>query len=113
MSIAHGCILPVYALFFGNFLGILSLSDSEEARDEANYYALMFLFIGIAAGLTIFGALLSFSFAGEALTNRLRRLAFAAMMKQSTSWYDNPQNSVGALCTRLSADAASVQGVNK
>lgn len=27
-------------------------------------------------------------------------------------WYDDPKNSVGALCARLSGDAAAVQGVS-
>ena len=28
------------------------------------------------------------------------------------SWYDSPKNTVGALTTRLAADAAQVQGVS-
>lgn len=53
-----------------------------------------------------------FSLSGETLTSRLRKLTFAAMLKQEVSWFDEDKNSVGALCSRLSGDAASVQGVS-
>ncbi|CAG11905.1 unnamed protein product [Tetraodon nigroviridis] len=53
-----------------------------------------------------------FSKSGEILTLNLRLKAFTSMMRQDLSWYDNPKNTVGALTTRLSADAAQVQGVS-
>lgn len=53
-----------------------------------------------------------FSFSGERLTSRLRKLTFAAMLRQEMGWFDNEKNSVGALCSRLSADASAVQGVS-
>nr|AAO20902.1 Mdr2 [Takifugu rubripes] len=51
-----------------------------------------------------------FSKSGEILTLNLRLKAFISMMRQDLSWYDNPKNTVGALTTRLAADAAHVQG---
>lgn len=33
------------------------------------------------------------------------------MLRQEIGWFDDPQNGVGALCARLAADAAAVQGV--
>lgn len=33
------------------------------------------------------------------------------MLQQEIGWFDNPLNGVGALCSRLAADAAAVQGV--
>lgn len=53
-----------------------------------------------------------FSISGEVLTSRLRKLSFAAMLKQEMGWFDESKNSVGALCSRLSGDAAAVQGVS-
>ena len=48
--------------------------------------------------------------AGEYLTARLRNKAFKAMLRQDMVWFDDKFNSTGALTTRLSADAAQVQG---
>lgn len=37
-------------------------------------------------------------------------MTFGAMLHQEMGWYDDEQNSVGALCARLSSDAGAVQG---
>lgn len=55
----------------------------------------------------------TFGIAGESLTMRLRRDMFRAMLKQEMGWYDLKQNGVGALCAKLSNDAAHVQGVRR
>jgi ATP-binding cassette, subfamily B (MDR/TAP), member 1 len=49
--------------------------------------------------------------AGVKMTMRLREQTFAAMLRQEVGWFDDQKNSTGALCARLSGDAASVQGV--
>ena len=46
-----------------------------------------------------------FSISGENLTNRLRKDAFGAMLRQEMGWYDKVENNTGALCARLSASA--------
>lgn len=53
----------------------------------------------------------SFSYAGEKLTLRIRSKTFEVMLKQEMGWFDRKENSVGALCAKLSGDAAAVQGV--
>jgi ABC-type multidrug transport system fused ATPase/permease subunit len=54
----------------------------------------------------------AFGVAGERLTLRLRSQAFAATLRQEVAYFDSEANSVGALCARLSQDAANVQGVS-
>ena len=39
-------------------------------------------------------------------------MVFSTMLKQEVAWFDDPGNSTGALCSRLSSDASSVQGVS-
>lgn len=53
-----------------------------------------------------------FAKAGEKLTRRIRRMMFEAMMRQEIGWFDLKENSVGALCTKLSSEAANIQGVS-
>lgn len=53
-----------------------------------------------------------FGIAGEKLTMRLRIEMFMAMLRQEMGWYDRKENGVGALCARLSGEAAQVQGVS-
>ncbi len=52
-----------------------------------------------------------FGITGERLTMRLRKMTFTAMLRQEIGWFDDTNNSTGALCSRLSADASNVQGV--
>lgn len=52
-----------------------------------------------------------FTLSGEYLTMRLRRRAFSTMLIQEMAWFDDEKNSSGSLCSRLSTDAAAVQGV--
>jgi len=53
---------------------------------------------------------LFFACSGEALTKRLRIKTFEALLHQDISYFDDPNNNTGALCTRLSTEASAVQG---
>ena len=44
------------------------------------------------------------------LTTRLRDKAFASILRQDISFFDDHNNSTGVLCSRLASDAAKVQG---
>jgi hypothetical protein len=52
-----------------------------------------------------------FACSGEALTKRLRAKTFHAVLRQEIAWFDHPDNNTGVLCTRLSSEAATIQGV--
>lgn len=52
-----------------------------------------------------------FGFSGENLTKRLRSLCFKALLTQEIGYFDDQNNNVGKLCTRLAVEAAAVQGV--
>nr|CAH7755523.1 unnamed protein product [Callosobruchus chinensis] len=109
-SIVTGASLPVYGVVFGGLLGVLGNDDDAVVRSESNTYCLYFLILGVVTGVTMFTQMFSFGFAGERLTLRIRRKTFHAMLRQEMAWYDKKQHSVGALCAKLSGDAASVQG---
>ncbi|CAF2964711.1 unnamed protein product [Rotaria sp. Silwood2] len=51
----------------------------------------------------------SFALAGSKLTQRLRAKAFACLLRQEVAYFDLPENSSGAICTRLSSDALAIQ----
>lgn len=57
----------------------------------------------------VFQAIL-FAKSGIELTIRLRKKVFKALLGQDIGFFDSPHNSTGALCTRLSVDAAKVHG---
>ncbi|CAF1001909.1 unnamed protein product [Adineta steineri] len=51
-----------------------------------------------------------FGCSGEALTKRLRIKTFETLLRQDISYFDDPNNNTGALCTHLSTEASAVQG---
>lgn len=55
---------------------------------------------------------MSFGVAGAHLTERLRSQMFGHLLKQHIAYFDERANSTGALCAKLSAEAAYVQGVS-
>nr|XP_032517288.1 ATP-dependent translocase ABCB1-like [Danaus plexippus plexippus] len=109
-AILNGFAMPLLAVVMGDFMGVLSNNDPGWVRAEVIKYVLIFLAIGIFSGLTNFVTVFMYGIAGEYLTARLRKLLFVHMLQQEVAFFDDKNNSTGALCARLSGDAASVQG---
>ncbi|KAJ8919087.1 hypothetical protein NQ315_012072 [Exocentrus adspersus] len=109
-AIVMGCAMPVIAVLFGDILGTLSTGDDDTVRREANRICLYFVIAGVVSGINTFLQMFMFGIAGEKLTKRIRSQMFQAMLQQEIGYFDRKANGVGALCARLSGDAASVQG---
>ena len=43
------------------------------------------------------------------MTQRIRSKSFACLLRQEVAYFDRPENSSGAISTRLSSDASAVQ----
>jgi len=101
---------PVSAILFADFLTIFTLSDADLQNRRAIEYACGFVGIGASAFLCYSIEAALFSKAGMELTTRLRDKAFASILRQDISFFDDHNNSTGVLCSRLASDAAKVQG---
>lgn len=51
-----------------------------------------------------------FAISGENLTKRMRAKAFKSMLSQEIGWFDDKDNNVGVLTTKLAVEASAVQG---
>lgn len=109
-SIVSGAIMPIYGILFGEILGVVGYEDSQAAREASVYYAGIFVLVGTIAGLGMFIQGTMFAASGEKMTMRMRKDAFEAMLRQEMGWFDQQDNSTGALCAWLSSDASKVQG---
>ncbi|KAK9877120.1 hypothetical protein WA026_016866 [Henosepilachna vigintioctopunctata] len=109
-SVITGFAFPIFAISTGDLVGILSGTDDVVMRSETNRICIYFLAAGIIVGLSTMTNIYFFTFAGESLTLRLRSQLFKAMLRQEIGWYDRKENGVGALCAKLSGEAALVQG---
>ncbi|XP_012236010.1 multidrug resistance protein homolog 49 isoform X2 [Linepithema humile] len=105
-----GASFPAFAVLFGEVYAVLGLSDADEIVQRTVYYSILFIVVGIVTGVGTFLQMHMFGLSGVRMTTRIRKMAFAAILKQEMGWYDEDSNSVGALCARLSSDAGAVQG---
>lgn len=106
----HGATFTVWAIYFGDFFGIMSDPDDAYVQSQANKFAFFFLGIGVVAGLGTLTQTYMFNVAGVKLTTRLRQRAFKTIVSQEIGYFDDQRNSVGALCARLAGDCSNVQG---
>merc|ERR1719483_1975780 len=109
-SCGMGAVMPLFAVIFGDILGVLGYEDIDKAREDSIYYSFLFLALAVYAFTLMFLQGWMFGISGENLTARMRKDAFEAMLRQEMGWFDKTENSTGSLCARLSGDAAKVQG---
>ncbi|XP_046818265.1 multidrug resistance protein homolog 49 isoform X1 [Vespa crabro] len=105
-----GASFPAFAVLFGQVYYVLGLQDEDEVRRETVNFSVLFIIVGVITGIGTFLQMYMFGLSGVRMTTRIRKMTFGAMLKQEMGWYDEEQNSVGALCARLSSDAGAVQG---
>ncbi|RHZ83267.1 hypothetical protein Glove_99g187 [Diversispora epigaea] len=111
-SILNGLIFPAFTIIFTSILNTFSkTNDPEKLRDEANFWALMFLVVAVVAFTTNFMQTFFFGFAGERLTMRLRTLTLTALLKQEMGFFDEEKNATGILTSKLASDASKVEGL--
>uniref|UniRef100_A0A8C2J183 ABC-type xenobiotic transporter n=1 Tax=Cyprinus carpio TaxID=7962 RepID=A0A8C2J183_CYPCA len=111
-SLVGGAVYPCVAILFAKIVGVsvLCLFDPEVKRQKTMIFSLFFLLTGAVAFITYFFQGFMFGKSGELLTMRLRSQAFNAMMRQEIAWFDDDNNAVGVLTTKLATDASLVKG---
>ncbi|KAK4872647.1 hypothetical protein RN001_014676 [Aquatica leii] len=109
-SVVTGAGMPIYAIVFGDVMGVLASRDDDYIYTKTNGFAIFFLVIGIVTAIATLFQIHMFGIAGERLTMRLRSLMFKSFLSQEMAYYDDKDHGVGSLCARLSGEAASVQG---
>ncbi|TYZ58882.1 hypothetical protein PybrP1_007159 [[Pythium] brassicae (nom. inval.)] len=112
-SLVNGLTNPLAAILRSNIVNdmyaIEAKRDFDGMRATADMYLALFLGVGACLGLSYFVQSYNFRLLGRNLTNRMRSLTFASMLKQDMKWFDAPGHSAGALSTMLSNDTAAVK----
>lgn len=109
-AIANGMVLPAYGVLLSGM--VKSFFEPEnELRKDSKLWALVFVGLGVAALLTESSKSYLLGVAGCKLIQRVRSMCFEKVVYMEISWFDEAENSSGAISARLSADAASVRGL--
>ena len=111
VAVINGCIMPAVAFVFAEIMALFFNFDTDYMRDRSETLALAMFGVSIAAIIAsgVQGGI--FGIVGERLTTRLRSHAFRAMMRQDIPFFDNTENSVGALTQVLSVETSKVRNM--
>ncbi|KAL8162250.1 hypothetical protein V2J09_013739 [Rumex salicifolius] len=109
-AIINGCIFPIFGILLSS--AITSLFETpHKLRKDSRFWALMFAALGFIAMLAYPFQAYFFAIAGGKLIQRIRSLCFEKVVSMEIGWFDEQQNSSGAIGSRLSSDAAAVRGL--
>ena len=103
-----GGTYPAQAILFSRLINVFTLQGSE-ARQQANFYALMFFVLALANLLGYFCIGLATNTIGQTLTHRYRREMIERIVYFDLDFFDHPENSSGALTAKLSSVPSAVQ----
>ncbi|KAK0405945.1 hypothetical protein QR680_018274 [Steinernema hermaphroditum] len=108
-SIVRGLMMPFFSLAFGQIFQGFELRDPDQMAANSVFTAFIFVALGAIQGTSAFFCLTLYGVGGERLTMRLRVMAFRALLRQDTAYFDDPRHASGRLTTRLATDAPNVR----
>jgi len=114
-SIIAGCCQPTQGVLFAKSIFALSLPVATIAhtiRSEIDFWALMYLMLGLVQFLASSTQGIAFAFCSERLVHQARIRGFRAMLRQDISFFDKEENSTGALTSFLSTEATNIAGMS-
>ncbi|CAL9779779.1 unnamed protein product [Musa acuminata subsp. burmannicoides] len=109
-AIANGVMFPMFAMLLSNVINAFYQPPQKLKRDS-NFWSLLFLVFGGVALFSLPARSYFFGIAGSKLIRRIRLMTFQKVVNMEIEWFDDPENSSGAIGARLSADAATVRSL--
>lgn len=111
-ALVAGAIFPALGYVVARGVSSLAASDAASVApspmEGTNLDGFLFLMFGIIALLSHAVQFIAHDTAGERYIERLRSLVFRAFLKQEIGYFDQEENSVGAMTTRLALDSKNV-----
>ena len=104
-AILFGAIQPIYSFTMGSMVSAYFLADHGKIKEKTRIFA--FCFVGLALFSLIVNIIQHYNFAamGENLTKRIRERMLSKILTFEIGWFDQDENSSGAVCSRLAKDA--------
>ncbi|XP_010318180.1 putative ABC transporter B family member 8 [Solanum lycopersicum] len=110
-AIAFGSVQPVYALTIGGMISAFYSPSHEEMQSRIQKYCMIFIILCLVSVVLNLCQHYNFAYMGERLTRRIRLQMLEKILSFEAAWFDEEQNSSGALCCRLSNEAAMVKSL--
>ncbi|WRT70520.1 uncharacterized protein IL334_007518 [Kwoniella shivajii] len=110
-AIASGMVYPALAILFGYALADFQIQDFGELKHQLNRKALFYFVTAILAFIATYAQVTGFSRTGWDLNARLRKETFRAVLRHDIGWFDEEENSTGAVTSNLAENPQKVQGL--
>ncbi|CAF1250795.1 unnamed protein product, partial [Adineta ricciae] len=108
-SIFNGIAVLFFAFLVARTIYQFAICEYLERRQRILTSSFMLASMGLLVWIFRFVQYTAFAISGSKLTHRVRSTAFRCFLRQEVAFYDRPENSTGAICGRLFADASAVQ----
>uniref|UniRef100_F6HV62 ABC transporter B family member 15 n=1 Tax=Vitis vinifera TaxID=29760 RepID=F6HV62_VITVI len=110
-AVLFGAVQPVYAFAMGSMISVYFFPEHDEIKKKTRTYALCFVGLAVFSFLVNISQHYNFAAMGEYLTKRVRERMFSKILTFEVGWFDQDQNSTGAICSRLAKDANVVRSL--
>ncbi|EOA25272.1 hypothetical protein CARUB_v10018587mg [Capsella rubella] len=110
-AVLYGALHPIYAYASGSMVSVYFLTSHDEMKEKTRIYVLLFVCLAVFCFLTSIIQHYSFAYMGEYLTKRIRENILSKLLTFEVSWFDEDENSSGAICSRLAKDANVVRSI--
>ncbi|XP_020100137.1 putative multidrug resistance protein [Ananas comosus] len=110
-AVLYGAVQPVYAFAMGSVVSVYFYPDHGEIKSKIRTYALVFVGLAMASFSINVGQHYSFGAMGEYLTKRVRERMLAKILTFEVGWFDQDENSSGAISAQLAKDANVVRSL--
>jgi len=110
-SILAGVTITLCGYFFGFIINSLSEEDNEKFNEDTNFWGTVYLINSIFIAFFLFFKLFSLDTISSFLTSNLRKMIFKKYLELDMAFYDEIENSPGALLTKLSIDTVQLNSV--
>ncbi|KAA8534925.1 hypothetical protein F0562_029859 [Nyssa sinensis] len=110
-AMAFGAVQPVYALTIGGMISAFFSPSHEEMRARIRSYSLIFSSLTLISIIVNLSQHYNFAYMGGQLTKRIRCRMLEKILTFEAAWFDEEQNSSGALSSRLNNEASMVKSL--
>ena len=110
-----GANQPIQGIFFAK--SIISMTKplpqfAEQIRSDVAFWALMYLMLGLVTLIAMWTQGVAFAWCSELLIHRARDRAFRSMLRQDIAFFDEEENSTGALTSFLSTETTHLASLS-
>ncbi|KAH0983943.1 hypothetical protein GBA52_011120 [Prunus armeniaca] len=109
-AMTSGVMIPLFGVLMSRVVKTFYEPPLQQKTDT-EFWAMMFMTLGLASLLVIPARRYFFSVAGSKLIERVRLMCFERVVQMEVAWFDEAENSSGAIGARLSSDTAILRGL--